>query len=64
MDNGEGPDRQWLAFGVQGLAPYWFDLEATAYVGSGGRTALRLKGSYQLRLTQRLILEPRAEGRR
>jgi copper resistance protein B len=61
MDNGEGPDRQWLAFGVQGLAPYWFDLEATAYVGSGGRTALRLKGSYQLRLTQRLILEPRAE---
>lgn len=61
VDNGEGPSRQWLAFGVQGLAPYWFELEATAYVGSGGRTALRLKGSYELLLTQRLILEPRAE---
>lgn len=60
-DNGEGPDRQWLALGVQGLAPYWFELEATAYVGSGGRTALRLEGSYELLLTQRLILEPRAE---
>lgn len=61
FDNGIGPRRQWLAFGVQGLAPYWFELEATAYVGSGGRTALRLNASYELLLTQRLILEPRAE---
>jgi copper resistance protein B len=61
LDNGVGPSRQWLAFGVQGLAPYWFELEATAYVGSGGRTALRLNASYELLLTQRLILEPRAE---
>lgn len=61
VDNGEGPSRQWLAFGVQGLTPYWFELEATAYVGNGGRTALRFKGSYDLLLTQRLIVEPRAE---
>jgi len=61
VDNGEGPSRQWLAFGVQGLAPYWFELEATGYVGNDGRTALRLEGSYELLLTQRLILEPRAE---
>lgn len=61
VDNGEGPSRQWLAFGVQGLAPYWFELGATGYVGSGGRTALRVEGSYELLLTQRLILEPRAE---
>lgn len=61
VDNGEGPSRQWLAFGIQGLAPYWFELEATGYVGSGGRTALRVEGSYELLLTQRLILEPRAE---
>ena len=32
VDNGEGPSRQWLAFGIQGLAPYWFELEATGYV--------------------------------
>lgn len=62
-DNGEGPSRQWLAFGVQGLAPYWFELEATAYVGSGGRTALRFWGSYELLMTQRLILQTRTEAR-
>ena len=61
MDNGERPSRQWLVFGIQGLAPYWLELEATGYVGNDGRTALRLKGSYALLLTQRLILEPRAE---
>ena len=61
LDTGEGPSRQWLAFGIQGLAPYWVELDATAYVGSGGRTALRLEGSYEMLLTQRLVLEPRAE---
>ncbi|WP_300453912.1 copper resistance protein B [Accumulibacter sp.] len=61
LDSGEGPGRQWLAFGVQGLAPYWFEVEATAYVGSAGRSALLLKASYELLLTQRLILEPRTE---
>lgn len=61
VDNGDGPERQWLAFGIQGLAPYWFELEATGYVGNGGRTALRIKGSYELLLTQRLFLEPRVE---
>ena len=61
MDNAEGPSRQWLVFGVQGLAPYWLELEATGYVGPDGRTALRLKGSDALLLTQRLILEPRVE---
>lgn len=61
LDNGEGPGRQWLAFGVQGLAPYWFELEATGYLGSSGRTALRIEASYELLFTQRLILEPRVE---
>ncbi len=60
-DTGTGPDRGWLALGIQGLAPYWFDVEATAYVGSGGRTALRLAVSYDLLLTQKLILQPRGE---
>lgn len=57
----EGPDRQWAAFGIQGLAPYWFEVDATAYVGSGGRTALRLEASYELLITQKLILEPKVE---
>lgn len=60
-DTGEGPDRQWLALGVQGLAPYWFNVDATAYLGTGGKTAFRLEASYELLFTQRLILEPNAE---
>lgn len=62
FDYGHGePDRQWLAFGVQGLAPYWFDIDATAYVGPSGRTALRLSAEYDLLLTQRLVLQPGVE---
>ncbi len=60
-DLGEGPSRDWVAFGVQGLAPYWFEVEATAYVGQSGRTALRLEAEYELLLTQRLILQPDVE---
>lgn len=61
LDAGEGPNRQWLAFGVQGLAPYWFELEATGYVGPSGRTALRLEASYELLLSQDITLEPSIE---
>ena len=56
----EGTGREWLAFGIQGLAPYWFELDLTAYLGEGGRTALSLEAEYELLLTQRLILQPRA----
>lgn len=60
-DSGVGPARDWLAFGIQGLAPYWFEVGATAYVGGNGRTALRLSAEYDVLLTQKLILQPRAE---
>lgn len=61
IDHGEGPNREWLAFGVQGLAPYWFEVDATAYAGPSGRTALRLSAEYDLLITQRLVLQPRVE---
>jgi copper resistance protein B len=60
-DFGAGPSRTWAALGVQGLSPYWFELEATAYVGQSGRTAARLRAEYEWLLTQRLILQPEAE---
>jgi copper resistance protein B len=60
-DYGVGSDRGWLAFGIQGLAPYWFNVDATAYAGSRGRTALRLGAEYEMLLTQKLILQPRIE---
>lgn len=60
-DSGENPDRTWLALGIQGLAPYWFEVDAAVYVGEGGRSALRLDAEYELLLTQRLILQPKIE---
>ncbi|WP_374045730.1 copper resistance protein B [Massilia sp. YIM B04103] len=60
-DHGPGPRRTWLALGLQGLAPYWFEVDATVYVGSGGRTALRLNAEYELLLAQKWVLQPRTE---
>ena len=60
-DFGEGPGRNWAAFGVEGLAPYWFETEAFVYVGDSGRTAARLQAEYDESITQRLILQPKFE---
>ncbi len=57
-----GPGRTWAAVGIQGLAPYWFEVEGTAYIGEGGRTSLRLEVEYEMLLTNRLILQPRIEA--
>lgn len=55
------PDRDWVAFGVKGLAPYFFDIDAALFLGSAGRTAARLQAEYEVMLTQRLILTPELE---
>jgi copper resistance protein B len=60
-DVGTGPARSWGALGVQGLTPYWFQVEATLYAGDAGRTAARLRIEYELLITQRLILQPLVE---
>ncbi|AFC86106.1 copper resistance protein B [Frateuria aurantia] len=61
VDAGGGPSRSWLAGGIQGLAPYWFEIEAMAYVSSQGRVAFRFEARYDMLLTQRLILSPKFE---
>ena len=61
-ETGEGPDRTWVAFGVQGLAPGKFEVSATAYAGQGGRTALRGEAEYDTLLSNRVILQWRAEA--
>jgi len=61
-ESGTGPNRGWLAVGMQGLAPYWFELDITAYVGDSGRTAVGLEAVYELLFTQKLILQPRLEA--
>jgi copper resistance protein B len=62
QDLGPGQSRTWAAVGIQGLAPQWFETEATLYASDEGRTAARLKSQYDLLLTQRLVLQPFAEA--
>ena len=55
------PTRDWLAIGFQGLAPYFFEIDSTLYLSSSRRSSLELEAEYEMLLTQRLILSPRAE---
>jgi copper resistance protein B len=56
-----GPTQTWGAFGVHGLAPYWFEVEATGYVSNNGQTAAHVKVTSELLVTNRLILQPLVE---
>jgi copper resistance protein B len=55
------PTRTFAALGVLGLAPYWFEVEATAYLSDDGDLSASIELEYDLLLTQRLILQPRFE---
>jgi len=60
--NGDGSaTRGLLAIGVEGLAPYWFEFTPTLFLGQNGDLSGQLTAEYDLLLTQRLILQPRAE---
>ena len=53
--------RTWAALGVEGLAPLFLHISATGYASSEGHFAGRLEGSYDLLITQRLIVQPQME---
>lgn len=55
------PTRDWLAVGVQGLAPYFFETDIALFVGEGGIVGLRTEIEYELLLTQKWILTPEIE---
>lgn len=56
-----GASQDFAAIGVIGLAPYKFEVEATAYIGQSGQTAARFEAEYETLLTNRLILQPLVE---
>jgi copper resistance protein B len=60
-DLDSGPTRTWAAVGIEGLAPYYFEVAPTLYVRDGGHVAGRVTGSYDLLLTQRWIVQPEVE---
>ena len=61
VDLDSATTRTWGALGIQGLSLYFFDVEATVYASDSGHYAARLKGSYDLLITNRVILQPEAE---
>jgi len=47
--------------GVQGLAPYWFEVDAAAFLSEKGDVTARIEAEYDMLFTQRLVLQPRVE---
>ncbi len=60
-DFAPGDDRTFGVIGIQGLAPYWFEVDVAAFVSDDGDVSARVELEYELLLTQRLILQPRTE---
>lgn len=56
-----GDTRGFLAVGVQGLAPYRFEIEPTLYVSHEGDVSAGFAASYHVLFTQRLIMESELE---
>lgn len=55
------PQRVYATLGIEGLAPYWFKMAGALFVSNKGEVRGRIEGFYDQRITQRLILQPRAE---
>ncbi len=51
-----------LAIGLEGLAPYWFELAPSLFISDDGDVSASLTGSYDLFVTQTLILQPRLDA--
>lgn len=55
------PSNTYGVLGLQGLAPYWFEIDAAAFISDDGDVSARIEAEYELMMTQRLILQPRTE---
>jgi copper resistance protein B len=56
-----GGDTTHAVIGVQGLAPYMFEIDAAAFLSHRGDLTARIEAEVDQRITQSLILQPRAE---
>ena len=56
-----GPDTTHAVIGIQGLAPYMFEVDAALFVSHRGDVTARIEAELDQRISRRLILQPRAE---
>jgi copper resistance protein B len=57
----DGEDATHLTVGVQGVAPYWFEMGAAAFLSTEGDLTARFEAEYDQRITQKWILQPAIE---
>jgi copper resistance protein B len=57
-----GPDTTHAVIGIQGLAPYMFEIDAALFVSHRGDVTARIEAEVDQRITQRLFLQPRIEA--
>ncbi len=50
-----------LAVGVEGLAPYWIEVDGAAFLSTRGDLTARFEAKHDLRITQKLLLQPRGQ---
>ena len=55
------PDRTYGVIGIQGLAPGLFEVDLQGFVSERGDLSARLELSYDVYVTQRLVLQPNLE---
>ena len=56
-----GPSKTYAVLGFETLLPYWIEAEGALFLSQDGDLRGRFEGSWDLRLTQRLVLQPQAE---
>lgn len=56
-----GPDTTYAVLGIQGLAPYMFEVDGALFFSHRGDLTARIEAELDQRITQSLILQPRAE---
>ncbi len=57
-----GPETTHAVIGIQGLAPYMFEVDAALFLSTRGDLTARIEAEVDQRITQRLILQPRVEA--
>ncbi len=55
------PSRTYAVLGINGLAPQWFEVDASLFLSDEGDVSARFHVEYDILFSQRLVLQPNAE---
>ena len=61
QDQKPEPDKNWLAIGFEGVAPYWFEIDTALFIGEDDQVSLSFAAEYEWMITQRWVLSPELE---